>query len=61
MLQTAANPEGLPVEVFDGMRAGLLNDRSQFYKDLAVQFYGANRPGAEVSHGVLTSSATGAC
>jgi non-heme chloroperoxidase len=38
MLQTAANPEGLPIEVFDGMRAGLLNDRSQFYKDLAVQF-----------------------
>jgi non-heme chloroperoxidase len=53
MLQTAANPEGLPIEVFDGLRAGLVGDRSQFYKDLAVQFYGANRPGAEVSQGVL--------
>jgi non-heme chloroperoxidase len=53
MLQTAANPEGLPMEVFDGLRAGLTKDRSQFYKDLALQFYGANRPGAEVSQGVL--------
>ncbi|WP_445548511.1 MULTISPECIES: alpha/beta fold hydrolase [unclassified Frankia] len=53
MLKTAANPEGLPIEVFDGLRAGLAKDRSQFYKDLAVQFYGANRPGAEVSQGLL--------
>ena len=53
MLQTEANPEGLPIEVFDGLRANLAKDRSQFYKDLAVQFYGANRPGAEVSQGVL--------
>jgi non-heme chloroperoxidase len=53
MLQTPANPEGLPMEVFDGLRTGLIKDRSQFYKDLAVQFYGANRPGAEVSQGVL--------
>jgi non-heme chloroperoxidase len=53
MLQTAANPEGLPLEVFDEMRAGLIEDRSQFYKGLAIQFYGANRPGAEVSQGVL--------
>src|SRR5262245_28993795 len=53
MLQTPANPEGLPIEVFDGLRAGLVKDRSQFYKDLAIQFYGANRPGAEVSEGVL--------
>jgi non-heme chloroperoxidase len=53
MLQTAANPEGLPIEVFDGLRAGLTQDRSQFYKDLALQFYGANRPGAKVSQGVL--------
>jgi non-heme chloroperoxidase len=44
MLKTAANPEGLPMEVFDGLRAGLVKDRSQFYKDLAIQFYGANRP-----------------
>ncbi len=53
MLKTDANPEGLPIEVFDDLRAGLLRDRSQFYKDLAVQFYGANRPGAEVSQGIL--------
>jgi len=51
MLQTAANPEGLPMEVFDGLRSGLFKDRSQFYKDFAIQFYGANRPGAEVSQG----------
>jgi non-heme chloroperoxidase len=53
MLKTAANPEGLPMEVFDAIRAGVANDRSQFYKDLAVQFYGANRPGAKVSQGML--------
>jgi non-heme chloroperoxidase len=53
MLQTAANPEGLPMEVFDGIRAGLVKDRSQFYKDLAPMFYGANRQGAEVSQGTL--------
>ena len=41
------------MEVFDGLRAGVTKDRSQFYKDLAIQFYGANRPGAEVSQGVL--------
>ena len=53
MLKTAPNPEGLPIEVFDGMRSGIMKDRSQFYKDLAMQFYGANRPGAKVSQGVL--------
>jgi non-heme chloroperoxidase len=53
LLRTDANPEGLPMEAFDGILAGLMGDRSQFYKDLAVQFYGANRPGAEVSQGVL--------
>ncbi len=53
MLKTAANPEGLPIEVFDGMRASLFKDRSQFYKDLSIQFYGANRSGAKVSQGVL--------
>ena len=53
MLKTAANPEGLPMEVFDNMRSGLVKDRSQFYKDLAIQFYGANRTGAKVSQGVL--------
>ena len=53
MLKTAANPEGLPIEVFDNMRSGLIKDHSQFYKDLATQFYGANRPGAKVSQGIL--------
>ena len=53
LLKTPANPEGLPMEVFDGLRAGLFNDRSQFYRDLALQFYGANRPGAQVSQGIL--------
>jgi non-heme chloroperoxidase len=53
LLQTDANPEGLPMEVWDGILAGLMADRSQFYKDLAIQFYGANRPGAEVSQGIL--------
>jgi len=53
MLKSASNPEGLPMQVFDDMRSGLMKDRSQFYKDLAVQFYGANRPGAKVSQGIL--------
>jgi non-heme chloroperoxidase len=53
MLKTAANPEGLPIEVFDGMRRGISKDRAQFYRDLALQFYGANRPGATVSQGIL--------
>jgi non-heme chloroperoxidase len=53
MLKSDANPEGLPMEVFDGLRESVVKDRSQFYKDLAVQFYGANRAGAQVSRGVL--------
>ena len=53
MLKTAANPEGLPIEVFDSIRAGVSRDRSQYYKDLAIQFYGANREGAKVSQGTL--------
>ena len=53
MLRTASNPGGLPIEVFDQIRAGVTGDRSQFYKDLSVPFYGANRPGAKVSQGVL--------
>ncbi len=53
MLQTQANPEGLPIEVFDGIRAGVAGDRSQYYKDLAIAFYGANRSGAKVSQGIL--------
>jgi non-heme chloroperoxidase len=52
MLKTVDNPGGLPIEVFDGLRAGLRNDRSQFYKDLSAPFYGANRPNSKVSHGV---------
>jgi len=53
MLKSAANPEGLPIEAFDNLRSGLFKDRSQFYKDLAVMFYGANRAGAKVSEGIL--------
>jgi non-heme chloroperoxidase len=53
MLKTPGNPEGLPLEVFDGLRAGVAKDRSQFYKDFALMFYGANRPGAQVSQGIL--------
>jgi non-heme chloroperoxidase len=53
MLKSAANPEGLPMEVFDTLRSGMTKDHSQFYKDLATQFYGANRPGAKVSQGIL--------
>lgn len=54
MLQTAANPGGLPVEVFDGIRAGSLADRSQLYKDLAAgPFFGFNRPGAKVAQGMI--------
>ena len=53
MLKTAANPEGLALEVFDSIRAGVAKDRSQFYKELAIQFYGANRPGANVSQAIL--------
>jgi non-heme chloroperoxidase len=52
MLRTPANPGGLPIDAFDGIRAGVAADRSQFYKDLSAPFYGANRPGATVSQGV---------
>ncbi|MEE6262732.1 alpha/beta fold hydrolase [Plantactinospora sonchi] len=53
MVQTPDNPEGLPIQVFDDLRANLVKDRSQFYQDLAQMFYGANRPGAKVSKGTL--------
>jgi non-heme chloroperoxidase len=53
MLKSEANPEGLPMEVFDKIRAGVAGDRSQYYKELATAFYGANRPGAKVSQGTL--------
>ena len=52
MLKTKANPGGLPIELFDGLRSGVATDHSQFYKDLSEPFYGANRPGARVSQGV---------
>ncbi len=54
MLQTASNPGGLPLEVFDGIRAGSIADRSQFYRELASgPFFGFNRPGAKVSQGLI--------
>jgi non-heme chloroperoxidase len=52
MLKTANNPGGLPMEVFDGIRKGVMNDRSQFYKDLTMPFFGYNRKGAKLSEGV---------
>jgi non-heme chloroperoxidase len=55
MLKTAANPDGLPIEAFDQIRAGVLADRSQFFKDLTLPFYGFNRPGTKVSEGVRDS------
>jgi len=55
MLKTPANPGGLPIEVFDQIRAGVVNDRSQFFKDLSAPFYGANRPGSNVSQGLRDS------
>ncbi len=55
MLKTAANPGGMPIEAFDSMRAGILADRSQFFKDLSAPFYGANRPNAKVSQGLRDS------
>jgi non-heme chloroperoxidase len=56
MLKTATNPLGLPIEVFDEIRANSLADRSQFYKDLASgPFFGANRPGSKVSQGMIDS------
>jgi non-heme chloroperoxidase len=51
MLKTETNPGGLPIAVFDQLRAGLSADRSQFYKDLSAPFFGANRPGSKVSQG----------
>ena len=53
MVKSAANPEGLPIEVFDKLRSDLARNPSQFYKDVAIPFYGANRPGAKVPQGML--------
>jgi non-heme chloroperoxidase len=55
MLKTEANPGGLPLAVFDGIRAGVKADRSQFFRDLTEAFYGANRPGSKVSQGLKDS------
>jgi len=55
MVKTSANPGGLPMEAFDQIRAGVLADRSQFFKDLAIPFYGANRTGSKVSQGLRDS------
>ena len=55
MLKTSANPGGLPIEVFDGLRASVLADRAQFFKDLSLPFYGYNRPNAKISEGVRNS------
>jgi len=55
MLKTPANPAGLPIAAFDELRAGVLNDRSQFFKDLSAPFYGANRAGNKVSQGLRDS------
>ena len=53
LVKSASNPEGIPIEVLDGLRSGVAKDRSQFWKDFAIMFYGANRPGASVSQGML--------
>lgn len=55
MLKTAGNPRGLPIEVFDQLRASVVADRSQLWKDLSMPFYGYDRPGAKVSEGVRES------
>jgi non-heme chloroperoxidase len=52
MLKSAANPAGLPIQIFDGLRAGVQADRSQFWRDLSLPFYSYNRPGATISEGV---------
>ncbi|WP_104655633.1 alpha/beta fold hydrolase [Ralstonia insidiosa] len=53
MLKTASNPKGLPMDVFDGIRKGVADNRSQFYRDLATPFFGFNRPDAKVSQGTI--------
>ena len=52
MLKTAANPGGLPIDVFDGIRAGVANNRAEFYRDITLPFYGYNRPNAKISEGI---------
>jgi non-heme chloroperoxidase len=55
MVKSAKNPDGVPMEAFDQIRAGVASDRAQFFKDLTMSFYGYNRPGAKVSEGVRES------
>jgi non-heme chloroperoxidase len=55
MLKTDRNPGGLPISAFDRIRSGVVADRSQFFKDLALPFYGYNKPGARISEGVRAS------
>jgi len=55
ILKTEANPEGLPISAFDALRAAVQADRSQFFKDRSLPFYGYNRPGAKISEGVRES------
>jgi non-heme chloroperoxidase len=55
LVKTAANPEGMPIEVFDQIRTTIVADRSQFWKDFGLLFYGYNRPGARISQGILDS------
>ena len=55
MVKSATNPGGLPISVFDGIRAGIQKDRAQYFKDFALPFYGFNRPGAKVSQGLCDS------
>ncbi|MGA9511095.1 MAG: alpha/beta hydrolase [Candidatus Sulfotelmatobacter sp.] len=52
MLKTDKNPSGLPISVFDGLRAEMVKNRPQFYKDITLPFYGYNRPGAKISEGI---------
>jgi non-heme chloroperoxidase len=53
LVKSPTNPNGMPIELFDRIRAGVLADASQFWKDLSLQFYGANRPNAKVAEGIL--------
>jgi non-heme chloroperoxidase len=53
LVKSSTNPDGVPAEVFDGLRNGLAADPSQFWQEFALPFYGANRPGARVSKGIL--------
>jgi non-heme chloroperoxidase len=61
MLKTAANPAGLPIEVFDQLRASVVADRSTFSRALSLPFYGYNRPGAKISEGVPLTTSEASC